>query len=66
MSGVTSNLRFSAISIILIIIMLGIMISPSSYSIFVPAAAQSDQQHKRQVVLHAMLVEPKPRWDILL
>ena len=46
--------------------MLGKMISSSSsYSVLVPAAEQSDQ-HKKQVTLNAILVEPKPRWDILL
>jgi multiple sugar transport system substrate-binding protein len=47
--------------------MLGTMISSSSsYSVFVPAAAEQSDQHKKQVTLNAILVEPKPRWDILL
>jgi multiple sugar transport system substrate-binding protein len=47
--------------------MLGTMISSSSsYSIFVPAAAEQSDQYKKQVTLNAILVEPKPRWDILL
>jgi multiple sugar transport system substrate-binding protein len=46
--------------------MLGTMMSPSSYSVSVPAAAVQLDQHKKQVTLTAILVEPKPRWDILL
>ena len=58
-----SSLKFSAISILLLV-MLGTMMS-SSYSAAAPGATQSDQ-HKKQVTLNAILVEPKPRWDILL
>jgi multiple sugar transport system substrate-binding protein len=46
--------------------MLGTIMSSSSYSVSVPAAAVQSDQHKKQVILTAILVEPKPRWDILL
>jgi len=42
------------------------MMSPSSYSVSVPAAAVQSDQHKKQVTLTAILVKPQPRWDILL
>ncbi|HJT47900.1 MAG TPA: hypothetical protein VJ729_06925 [Nitrososphaeraceae archaeon] len=61
----TRGLKFSAISILLLI-MLGTMISSSSYSVFVPAAAEQSDQHKKQVTLTAILVKPQPRWDMLL
>jgi multiple sugar transport system substrate-binding protein len=62
---VTRGLKFSAISILLLI-MLGTMMSCSSYSVSVPAAAVQSDQHKKQVTLTAILVKPQPRWDMLL
>src|SRR5919199_5167905 len=60
----TVNLKFTAIGILLLVILLCTTVSSSS-SAAVPVALQSSEQ-KKQVTLTATLVEPKPRWDILL
>jgi len=63
-----SSLKSSAIGI-LILILLGIIASSSFYAV---AAAQSlsaaieSSRSKKQVTLSATLVEPRPRWDMLL
>jgi multiple sugar transport system substrate-binding protein len=57
---VTYSLKFSPIGILLLIV-LSIMI----YSFHSATALQSSQQRK-QVTLTATLVEPQPRWDMLL
>ena len=60
----TINLKLTAIGILLLVLLLCTIVSPSS-SAAVPVALQSSEQ-KKQVTLTATLVEPKPRWDILL
>jgi multiple sugar transport system substrate-binding protein len=60
---VTVNLKLTAIGILLLVL-LGTIVS-SSCSAAAGAALQSSQQ-KKQVTLTATLVEPKPRWDMLL
>jgi multiple sugar transport system substrate-binding protein len=61
-----NNTKFSLFGVVLILALV-INISTSSISItgFAPLASASDQQ-KKQVTLTALLVEPKPRWDILI
>jgi len=61
---VTVNLKLTAIGILLLLVLLGTIVS-SSCSAAAGAALQSSQQ-KKQVTLTATLVEPKPRWDMLL
>ena len=60
----TVNLKLTAIGILLLLVLLGTIVS-SSCSAAAGAALQSSQQ-KKQVTLTATLVEPKPRWDMLL
>jgi len=62
---VTINLKFTAIGILLLVLLLCTIVSSSSSSSAAPAPLQSSQQ-KKQVTLTATLVEPKPRWDMLL
>ena len=59
----TVNLKFTAIGILLLVLLCTIVSSSSSAA--VPVALQSSEQ-KKQVTLTATLVEPKPRWDMLL
>jgi multiple sugar transport system substrate-binding protein len=60
---VTVNLKLTAIGILLVL--LGTIVSSSCSAAAAGAALQSSQQ-KKQVTLTATLVEPKPRWDMLL
>ena len=53
------SIKFSAIGILLLLLLSAIVYSCSA------AALQSFQQ-KKQVTFTATLVEPKPRWDMLL
>lgn len=55
-------IKLSAICILLLILLSTVMSSSSSSA---PVAVQSSPQ-KKQVTLTAALVEPKPRWDMLL
>ena len=61
----TVNLKFTAIGILLLVLLLCTIVSSSSSSAAVPVVLQSSEQ-KKQVTLTATLVEPKPRWDMLL
>jgi multiple sugar transport system substrate-binding protein len=61
---VTVNLEFTAIGILLLVL-LGTIVSSSCSADAAPAALQSSEQ-KKQVTLTATLVEPKPTWDMLL
>ncbi|MFL6422709.1 MAG: extracellular solute-binding protein [Nitrososphaeraceae archaeon] len=55
-------IKLSAIGILLLLILLSTVMSSSSSA---PVAVKSSPQ-KKQVTLTAALVEPKPRWDMLL
>ncbi len=61
----TVNPKRTTIGIILLLLVLLGTIVSSSCSAAAGAALQSSQQ-KKQVTLTATLVEPKPRWDMLL
>jgi multiple sugar transport system substrate-binding protein len=59
---VANFIKLSAIGILLLLILLSTVMSSSSSA---PVAVKSSPQ-KKQVTLTAALVEPKPRWDMLL
>ena len=56
----SDSLKFSAIGILIVILLNAIVSS------FCSTAALELSQQKKQVTLTASLVEPKPRWDMLL